>query len=269
MSSRRNIFEDLSNWLGVGGRLEPYSGLAYKRKPISRANDFPYDKTNPDQAYGQPKATDRGDGDYEPDHVGAPTPRDTSHSEWDKLAGIKGQRSGFEEAMGTPMFLAKSDTSQQGSSTPAAGKGGGHGWAGNPTKSWDEDEMDDAELDAAGRNVAEVSTFPLEIPVSPVENETAPYYHDMTDEDLESFLDRIQAHGPDEPGLDQDPNHVHDPSDQYAEFPSVIMTMAEPGFSNGLGGATKGQRDLYGIGWKECLDILKNESIWEKLKRIS
>lgn len=254
MNDRKNMLEDLSNWLGVGGRLDPYSGLAYKRKPLSRADNFPYDETNPDQGYGQPGAVDRGSGGYEPDHVGAPTPRDTSHSEWDKVAGIKGKRSGFEEAMGTPMFLSKADSSQMGGTTPGAG--GGSGWADNPTKPWDEDDMEDSELNAAGRNVAEVSTFPLEIPVSPVENETAPYYHDMTDEDIESFLDRINAHADGE----------GEESDQYSEFPSVIMTMGEPGFSNGLGGATKGQRDLYGIGWKECLDILQNESIWEKLK---
>jgi hypothetical protein len=257
--SKTSIFEDLSNWLGVGGRLEPYSGLAYKRKPFPRAKDFPYDRTNPDQAYGQPRAYDRGDGDREPDHVAALTPRDTSDSEWDKLAGIKGSKSGFEEAMGAPTFFAKADTSQQGTSTPAAGKGGGHGWAGNPTRSWDEDDMPEDELDAAGRNVAEVSTFPLEIPVASLENETAPYYHDTTDDELENFLDRIQAHGKDEFG----PGNP----DQYSEFPSVIMTVGEPGFTTGLGGAMKGQRDLYGVGWKECLDILAKEGAWQKLEK--
>jgi hypothetical protein len=99
-------------------------------KTISRGQNYPYDRTNPDQSYGQPGGTDRHSGNREPGHSTI-VPKDTSHSIWDDIA----------EAMGTPMLLTRGATSQIGSSVPGMG-----GFSKNPPKPWDESDVDDTEF---------------------------------------------------------------------------------------------------------------------------
>lgn len=96
-------------------------------KTRSRGSDYPYDRTNPDQAYGQPgNAMDRSASGVGPGHAQI-VPKDIRHSAWEDML----------EAMGTPMLLTRGATSQIGSSVPGMG-----GFSKDPPKAWDDEDDD-------------------------------------------------------------------------------------------------------------------------------
>jgi hypothetical protein len=90
-----------------------------KRKELSRAGDFPYDR---EVSYGQPAAYDRGSQKVVPFRF------NPERSPWDDV----------EEAIGTPYLLSK-DAPGMGSSIP----GNGRGWASPPNL--EPDELDTLE----------------------------------------------------------------------------------------------------------------------------
>jgi hypothetical protein len=90
-----------------------------KRKELSRAGDFPYDR---EVSYGQPAAYDRGSRKVVPFRF------NPERSPWDDV----------EEAIGTPYLLSK-DAPGMGSSIP----GNGRGWASPPNL--EPDELDTLE----------------------------------------------------------------------------------------------------------------------------
>lgn len=197
------------------------------------------DKDDEDM-YGQPKPYDRGSGGAGASHAMTLTPKDTNNTIWDEVS----------EAMGTPMNFTISGKggSYLGSSIPGMSKG----WGKDPIKPWD-DEDNKVEIEAI---------MPPPFDPEHVDNSESPYYHDETDESLETWIDRVNSGTPE----------VSDPKDkhggEFMKFPSAILVVGGSGFSTGLGNATKNSRDLYGIGWKENLEILPDENVWEELAKL-
>lgn len=261
----------LGMYVGTFARPDDRVGLAYKRKPLSRPKDFPYDQDNPDNQYGMPgNIPDRGNAGHRPDHKpGGPVPSNTAHSEWDKLQGIHSKVGGFEEASGTPMNFTMSG--RGGMATNVPGASGGRGWGGSPTKPWDEDEMGD-ELEKYGEGV---HTFPLMVPIEPIPNQDPEHWADTSDQAIEHLLSRIgkepDLHPEDDPVQDNDPVHDmgSDPADQYSEFPSVLMQVSsQPTFQQGLGRSMVPGRGLQ-TGWTETYDLTVPEAMmWETLAKL-
>lgn len=111
-------------------------GSAVTRQLSIKGPDFPYDDTNPDHSYGQPRAYDRGTSGDEPDHHAGITPKDTSHSVWDEIG----------EAMGVPSNIAMADRGGGLTATPGKGPGA------KPIKPWDDDTVDDETLSRYGES---------------------------------------------------------------------------------------------------------------------
>lgn len=108
---------------GSGNR----KGLA--RRPIPRADDFPYDKK---LSYGQPGDTlDRGTSRHEPNHRSL-TPKDIEHFS----LSLDDVEEVVKEIIGSPILMSRADTSSLGAGTPAGAAGG---WSEDPPKSWDPD----------------------------------------------------------------------------------------------------------------------------------
>lgn len=245
-------------------------GLAYKRKPLQRPMGYPYDRNDPDQAYGQPgNMPNRANGGMRPDHhPGGPVPANTAHTVWDMLQGITSKKSGFEEASGTPMNFTMSG--RGGMATNIPGGSGMRGWGGAPTHPWDEDDMDD-ELAAAGKAEG-VATFPLEVPVEPIPNQDPEHWADTSDQSLEHLLSRIGKEPDMHPEDDEEfPGHEtgDDPADQYSEFPSVLMAVqSEPSFQSGLGRSMVPGRGFQ-QGWTETYDLQVPEAmVWETIAKL-
>lgn len=254
-------------YVGTFSRPDDRVGLAYKRKPLQRPQEFPYDRNNPDSQYGMPgNIPDRGNAGRRPDHhQGGPVPSNTAHSEWDRLQGIQSKKSGFEEASGTPVNFTMSG--RGGMATNIPGGSGARGWGGAPTNPWDENDNEE-EVAAAGR-VEGVHTFPLVVPVEPVPNPDPEHWADTSDQSLEHLLSRIGK----EPDMHPEDGLEHelgdDPADQYTEFPSVLMTVqAEPAFQNGLGRSMAPGRGFQ-QGWTEKYDLMVPEAmVWETLAKL-
>ncbi|MFA5750589.1 MAG: hypothetical protein WC895_05265, partial [Candidatus Shapirobacteria bacterium] len=147
---------------------------------------FPYDKNDPDKAYGQPANYDRGSSGKGPMHQPL-TPRgDTWGSEGDRDT----DQDDMDEAMGTPMNFTMSGKSNMGGAIP----GGNQSWNANPTKPWDEDDEQEKKVAYAGEHPETEGALTIDpsIPaVEPTVNTNAAYPKDQTDDDIENKIDRI------------------------------------------------------------------------------
>ena len=121
---------DLGGHLGFGGRPDDTGirGKGVNRKPVKGMPEFPYDR---EITYGQPgMATGRGDDSVvSANHSNVMIPRDDSTFS----LTLMDLEEIVREAMGSPMNLKKSGSSQMGSTIPGVGSG----WANNPAKEWD------------------------------------------------------------------------------------------------------------------------------------
>lgn len=244
-----------------------YVGYAYKRHDQTLGGKgFPYDRNRDGDQWdiGVDRANAYHDVDHEP-----LTAKDKGRDE----------RSGFEEAAGTPVNQSIGSKGGQQTGNPAGGMGGG--WANRPTKPWDEDEMDDETLSVYGKDTLEsvdragkVYAALMRLAGQELSRDTGEEDLDpMTDEDRDVLALPVPVET--QAVLDQDPEPQdfeqepgEDPtghsSSDFDSFPSVLMQVAGSGFGNGLGKTNPSGRGFM-QGWTEDFDILAAESIWRQL----
>ena len=229
---------DALSSLGFAGRPADDSGIrakGVKRNPLKRPKDFPYDKTDPDQMYGNPQAYDRGS------NVGGAlhkplVPKGISDKGAEqmglKIKLVKLTDEELDEVLGSPILLGKGGSSQMGSSVPGVGSG----WAKNPPKDWDQEDfskMDKAQLE---RIVAKLQIMkPAATRESPLQVNPAP-----------------------NPDVDLGPGDTEPETD--FERRMAVLVMAPDGYGSGINGNRMSSRGLYGM--------MPKESAWDGLKNI-
>ena len=171
-STLKELLETIDEYdrLGFAGHPDASGirGHGLDRRPDRRSDDYPYDR---DVSYGQPANYDRGNSATGP--LNHPlTPKD---DEFFSLSLL-----GLKEVSGSPILFSRGDSSQQGSSVPGASGG----WANDPPKDWDENELD---LDDVGEAQLTIDPAPPDVEAVPVVSVS----RDQTDDDLEGRLDRI------------------------------------------------------------------------------
>lgn len=190
-----------------------------KRDPVGRMSNFPYDR---DVFYGQPNAYDRGSSGGASLH-GPLVPKDDSKFSLRIL--------GQDEALGSPMHFGISSSPGLGTSTTVPGVAG---WANDPPKKWDDDDVDEGPL-----------TIDTRVPpTEEVPNFSAPDFRMQTDDDLENRLDRIW-------GQEDNMNFV-DPS-LFGQPDSHIIAPDPWSVVN----ARLSSRGLYGL--------MPKESAWDRI----
>lgn len=244
------LSEDIAG-MGFAGRID-FSGVrgGLNRPNIKRAGNFPYDKTDPDQTYGNPQTYDRGSNKGGALHKPL-TPVDISDQDAERM-GLKPKEAKLlkltdeelDEVMGAPMLLTRGNSSDLGSSVP----GSAGSWSKNPPKDWDQDpdfsKMDEKQL---ARIVAKLQIArphmtresPLQIDPRPPDIEQIPnqqpeYQIDQSDSDLEHRLANLEIAGG---------GHSTAPDE----------------WKTGMGGRQT-SRGLYGL--------MPKESAWDGLKNI-
>jgi hypothetical protein len=133
-------------------------------EPLERDDEFPYDE--PDRTYGAPN-TSYGSAPHSKTRTFEIVPKNTEHTTWDDL----------EEIVGYPALLSKAYDSQVGSSIP-----GVNGWANDPPKDWDENELEE-DFDP--------KVPPTETPLDHI----GAHFHNKTDDEVEKKLERIWGIG--------------------------------------------------------------------------
>jgi hypothetical protein len=228
MLSEDEYYTAAMQWHDADGNR---GGKGRQRGTTKRSRTYPYDR---DTSYGQPGAYDRGSSGAGPSHQ--PLTPHTSFTAWEEV----------DEAMGTPTNFGMSNRSSLGSTVP----GMGGGWSHAPIKPWDDEDERKKRTDEGDLDIAQP-------PVEPVDNAESPYFGDMTDDDLETKIDRIW-------GGDDNTNFSMGP-----ELPAFVAGRPQA-FRTGLGTSFKTSRELSDIGWKESTarDILNpEENIWELVSK--
>lgn len=168
---------DALSHLGFAGRPDS-SGVrgGLKRPLIKRNKNFPFDRDDPDQMYGNPQAYDRGS------NVGGAlhkplTPKKISDDDAEnmgfkvkvKLEKLTDEE--LDEVLGSPMLLGKAGSSQMGNAIPGVGSG----WAKNPPKDWDDEDFSKMEKPQLERILAKLQiAMPATTRESPLQVNPAP-----------------------------------------------------------------------------------------------
>lgn len=252
------------------GVRKGWTGVVVKTQ--GKGNEFPYDEPADD---GEPAGRDDPAFDLGGKSHHGITPKDISHSAWELEADD------IKEVMGSPMLIGKSGdggSSVNGSSGATPGANGG--WADSPAKPWEEEE-DTPDYAAYGHDVYEDRGYPVPMEPEAVDNEDPEKLHDQTDEEEENKLNRIWGQESDDgterammgvPSMepDEDERTFVIPDDN---MPSSILVVGTPDpFTTGLGASGKGQRNLYGLGWKENADRaleVPERSAWEEVVELA
>jgi hypothetical protein len=243
-----------SQYVGAMGRPDAdYVGQAYKRKPIPLGGKkYPYDRNRDMDSWEIGR--DRGSGDREPIRVPL-------------TAKTKGQtnKSGFEEASGTPMNFTMSGKGGSMLGNPAPGADGG--WASDPIRPDDDDEEFLDAMQTYGDSDAHTEALAHDPVVPPVEEPavlTPEHWEDQSDTDLEKTIDRAMTGSG---AVDKDEPPSEEELTDFDSFPSVIMQMVGSGFGTGLGATNPSGRGFMN-GWAEDRDVLALESAWAELIRL-
>lgn len=223
------LWEDLDSWVGFAGRPDGAGNWSGAFRPLSqRASDYPYDEDDPDSLYGGPATGhDRGNAQKPAGHFSILTPKDTEHSIWDEV----------DEAMGSPIFFAKGNSSDLG----GISGGTSSGWANRPVKPWDKDELEEVETTTYQTSDGETfDPYASETDVIPNQGHEL---DGLSDAELDSYIDDLlSSDSEDEPELTAGP-----------KFPSDITVFVQSphaSFSSGLGNAFKQSRGLFGVGMR-------------------
>ena len=204
MSSAWDILaEDFFGHTGMAGHSDDSGvrGRGLYRPLIRRQGNFPYDRTDPDQTYGNPQTYDRGSNMGGAMHQPL-TPKDIGDGDAE-LMGLKKDKfrkltdEELDEVLGSPMLLGKANSSNLIQGIPGVGSG----WAKNPPKDWDKDpiaDMDEEQIQRLYNSIVMrdphlTRESPLNIDTSPPDIESVPnpgqaYELDQSDSDLERRL---------------------------------------------------------------------------------
>ena len=241
-----------SGWVGAMGRPDAdYVGRAYKWHPEVEPKDFPYDRDD-DGETTAPRFSGFGQG------RGQGHDRTLVRPLTAKSKGVT-NKSGFEEASGTPMNFTMSGRGGQQLGNPAPGMGGD--WAHAGPKPWD-DEDDEQFIDTIDTYNEAMLTLPVEAPdVEEPAVVGGDHWEDQTDYDLEKIADRAASGAG---AVEDDGVPSEEELTDFNSFPSVLMQVVGSGFGSGLGKTNPSGRGFM-TGWTEDYDVLANESIWNKL----
>jgi hypothetical protein len=231
--------DNLGSHIGAfgGGRPDDSGERGGMHRPrLSRGEDYPYDEDDPDGMYGQPGPYDRGSGGRGPSHAQL-TP---SHSAWEELG----------EILGYPALLSKAyQGSQIGHATGIPGADGG--WSNDPSKPWDEDQIDYDDLETYGEGYLDMTLDPKVPQPEPVPNAQPSYPHDQTDDGIETKVDRIF-------GRDDNPDSEEEFGKMVPSPTIFVVGTASPN-SMGVGSGLRTSRGLYGL--------IPKESAWDQLQK--